>query len=194
VESNIGDVVEQVAIKFPIYANTQLFIEKDMKITWQEIKDIFASNFKEDLEDHQVYVNIHKSSLYKVTCRYPTFLCMDVIHWVVSHNDLKTMTLSNTNGTQLATFRTENYHQMYHLLQSMNYMDALFFTPNNNLNSRDIFKHWVKEPSKLTTTPNEVHKKKSLKKAYQLLVIFTCCLYGKESMETFPQSWVVRLD
>ena len=53
-------MVEHVPINFPIYADTQLFIDKDMKITWQEIKDIFVGNFKEDLEDRQVYVNIHK--------------------------------------------------------------------------------------------------------------------------------------
>ena len=32
-------------MNLPIYADTQLFIEKDMKITWQEIKDIFLSSF-----------------------------------------------------------------------------------------------------------------------------------------------------
>ena len=60
VESSIGDVVEQVSMDLVFYANTQLFIEKDMKITWQEIKDIFARIFKEYLEDRQVYVKIHK--------------------------------------------------------------------------------------------------------------------------------------
>ena len=79
-------------------------------------------------------------------------------------------------------------------LQSVNYMDALFFTPNNNVNSRDILKHWVKEPSKLMKTPNQVYKTKSLRKSYQILVIFACHLYGQDSTETFSQSWVVMLD
>lgn len=39
VESNTGDMVEQVPMNLPIYAYTQLFAEKDMKITWQETKD-----------------------------------------------------------------------------------------------------------------------------------------------------------
>jgi len=97
-------------MNFPVYADTQLFIEKDMNITWQEIKDIFAGSFKEDLEDQQVYVNIHKSSLYKAACSYPTFPCVDIIHWIVSHTNPKTMTLSSASGTQLATFRMKNYH------------------------------------------------------------------------------------
>lgn len=51
IESNTGDVVEYVSRKFSVYEETQLFIEKDMNITWQEIKNIFVDNFKEDLED-----------------------------------------------------------------------------------------------------------------------------------------------
>lgn len=80
IERITGDVVEKVPMKPPIYADVQLFIEKDMKITWEEINDIFAGSFKEDLEDRQVYVNIHKSAMYRVACRYPAFPCTDIIH------------------------------------------------------------------------------------------------------------------
>lgn len=80
VKRSTGDVVEQVSMNLPIYAETQPFIEKVMKITWQEIKDIFGGNFKEYLEDNQVYVNIHKSGLYKVASRYPSFPCAYIIH------------------------------------------------------------------------------------------------------------------
>ena len=44
-------MVEYVPMKLPIYVDTQLFVEKDMKMTWPEIKDIFSYSFKEDLED-----------------------------------------------------------------------------------------------------------------------------------------------
>ena len=67
-------------MNLPVYAGTQLFIEKDIKITWQEIKDIFVGSFKEYLEDRQVYVNIHKSGLYRVACKYPAFRYVDIIH------------------------------------------------------------------------------------------------------------------
>lgn len=35
IESITRDMVEHVKIKFPIYADTQLFVEKGMKITWK---------------------------------------------------------------------------------------------------------------------------------------------------------------
>jgi len=56
-------------MNLPIYADMKLFVEKEMMITWQEIKDIFAGSFKEDLEDRQDYINIHMLGLYRVGCR-----------------------------------------------------------------------------------------------------------------------------
>lgn len=78
VESSTGEAIEQVLVNFLVYAYTQMFIEKDMKLKWDDIKDIFVEDFKEDLEDSHVYINIHWSCLHKVACMYPTFL--DIIH------------------------------------------------------------------------------------------------------------------
>lgn len=50
VERSTRYVADKVPIHLPIYVDTQLFVENDMKITWQEIKEIFAVGFKEDLE------------------------------------------------------------------------------------------------------------------------------------------------
>ena len=69
VESNIGDVVEHVSMNLLIYVDTWLFLEKDMNITWQEIKDIFTGYFKEDIEDWHVYMSVHRSGLLEVACR-----------------------------------------------------------------------------------------------------------------------------
>jgi len=37
VESSTGDVVEQGPMTLAVYTDTHLFIEKDIKITWQDI-------------------------------------------------------------------------------------------------------------------------------------------------------------
>jgi len=88
----------------PIYQDTKLYLDKDIKLKWQEVNEKFAGTYGEDLEDCQVYMNIHKSRLYQIACRYPAFPCADMIHWIVSHTGLETMTLSNVSGTKLATF------------------------------------------------------------------------------------------
>jgi len=144
VESTTRDVVEQVYMSLPIYEDTNFFIDKEIKIKWQDINDIFSGTFEENMEDHKVYVNIHKSGLYWVACRYPTFPCTDMIHWIVSQTDLEAMVLSSASGKKLAIFREENFQEMYHLPKPVNTMDAPFTNPNNNAKSRDILKSWVR--------------------------------------------------
>ena len=73
-------------------------------------------------------------------------------------------------------------------------METPFNIPSNNTSSRDILKNRVKELDKFRVTPNQVYKTKILSKEYQYLVIFACRMYGQESTETFPQSWVITLD
>ena len=59
IESIIGEAVESTPVYFPIYSNTQLFVEMESDITWKKVNEIFLSRtFKVDLEDRHVYVNI----------------------------------------------------------------------------------------------------------------------------------------
>ena len=100
----IGTTVEQVSSSMPICEDTKLYLDKDAKLKWQEINEAFTSTFGEGLEDHQVYMNIHKFNLYWIACRYLAFPCTNMIHWIVSHTDPETMTLSSVSGTKLETF------------------------------------------------------------------------------------------
>ena len=117
-----------------------------------------------------------------------------MIHWIVSQTDLKTMTLSSVSGTKLATLWKRDYDDMYQMSEPVTVMKTPFSLPNNNANSRDILNNWVKETARFRLTPNKIYKTKILRKAYQYLVIFACHMYGQESMETFPQNWVIALD
>jgi len=117
-----------------------------------------------------------------------------MIHCIFSHIDPKMMTLSSVSGIEIATFRAQDYQQMYHLPKPLITMETPFNIPNNNANSRDILMNWMKEPTKFRMTPNQIYKTKILWKVYSYLVIFSCRLYGQESTETFPQSWVIVLD
>lgn len=57
-ESGTGEAVEQTWVDFPVYAETQLFIEKGSSLIWKHIKDTFTKDFEEYLEDRQVYLSI----------------------------------------------------------------------------------------------------------------------------------------
>lgn len=73
IKSAIGDMFEQMSMSLPIYEETKFFIDKDIKIEWQDINDIFSCTFEENLEDRRVYVNVHKFGLYQIPCRYLMF-------------------------------------------------------------------------------------------------------------------------
>ncbi len=60
----VGEAVEQVSSSLLIYEDTNMYIDKDIKLKWQEVNEIFIGTFGEDLADCQVYVNIHKFNLY----------------------------------------------------------------------------------------------------------------------------------
>ena len=78
--SATGAEIERVSTSLPIYEDTKLILDKDIKLKWKDFNDAFASTFGEDLKDHQVYVNIHKFGLYRISCRYPMFPCANMIH------------------------------------------------------------------------------------------------------------------
>lgn len=139
-------------------------------------------------------MNIHNSGLYWITCRYHTFPCADMIFLIISHTDPKTMTLSSVSGMKLATSWTQDYDEMYQMSKPMTIMETPFNLHGSSANSRDMLKNWVKEPTRFGMTPNQIYKTKILWKVYQYLVIFSRRLYGQESTETFPQSWVITLD
>jgi len=83
----------------PIYEDTKLLIDKEIKIKWQDINNIFLGTFDENLEERRVYVNIHKSRFYQIACKYLKFPCTNMIQWIVSHIDPETMVLSSVSGT-----------------------------------------------------------------------------------------------
>jgi len=108
VGSETRDAIEQMSMGLPVYKDTKLVIDRDIKMKWQDINNTFSGTFEEDLENRSVYVNIHKSGLYLIACRYPTFPCADMIHYIISHTDPETMMLSSVSGTKLATFRVKD--------------------------------------------------------------------------------------
>lgn len=80
IESVTRDAVEQVSIGLPMYEDSKLFIDKENKMKWKYTSNIFLGTFEENLGDEGVYVNIHKSGLYQITCKDLAFPCVNMIH------------------------------------------------------------------------------------------------------------------
>jgi len=91
-------------MSLPIYKDTKLIIDKYIKMKWKEVNAIFLGTFGKDLEDYKVYVNIHKSGLYRIQCKYRAFPCTYMIHSIISHTNPEMMVLSSVYGIGIATF------------------------------------------------------------------------------------------
>lgn len=139
-ESATGATMEQVSSSLPIYEDTKLILDKDIKPKWQVVNDAFTGTFGEYLEDLQVYINIHKSSFYRIACRFHAFSSRDMIHWIILCTDPDTMTWSSVSKTRIATFRVVDYDEIYQMSEPMTIMETPFNLPSNNGNSRDILK------------------------------------------------------
>jgi len=146
--------------------DAKLYLDKDIKLKWQQVNETFACTFREDLKDREVYMHIHKSGLYLIACRYPSFPRADMIHWIISHTDSKTMTLSSVSGMKFETLWERNYDEMYKMVELVTIMSPPFILPNNRVNSRDILKDWVKELARFRMKPNQIYKTNILRKVY----------------------------
>jgi len=146
---------------------------------------LLAKIFKEDLEDQHVYNIVKKSGLHRVSCKYPTFPCENVISWIVSHIDVKTITLSSNSVWNLATFLVVYYRHMYHFLEPEKLMDSHFYATNSYVGTKYVVEIWVKEPSKFRQAPTNIDKTKYLMRAHQFSIILDCRIYGQPSTETF---------
>lgn len=76
-----------MSVNLPVYANTHFSIEEGIKSTWQKIKDTFAEDFKEDLEDRHFYIS-----------------------YIISHTYLETVTMSSASRIELTNFNAYYYH------------------------------------------------------------------------------------
>jgi len=49
--SATGEAVERVCTSLPIYEDTRLIVDKDIKLKWKKVNDAFSGTFGEDIED-----------------------------------------------------------------------------------------------------------------------------------------------
>lgn len=105
--------VERASSSLLIYEDTMLYIDKEIKLKWQEVNETFFGTFEEGLEQYEVYMNIDKYDMYQIAWKYPAIPCTDMIHWIISHIDPETMTLNSVSGTKIETLWECDYDEMY---------------------------------------------------------------------------------
>jgi len=146
-------------VTMPFLSNTQIFIEKYSYITWHIVKYVFTTtNYKADLEDRHVYINVLKSGFHKVWCMFPISPYEDIIKWILPHIDTKKMTLISVSGWRLTSYMAHDFHLMYHFPFPKAYIYSHFYAITSCLRTKDVIKIWMKEPSKFHQTPNHTYR------------------------------------
>lgn len=73
IESETGDVVEQVSMILPFYEDTKLFIDKEIKMKWQDINDNFQEHLMriwKTIESMSTFTSLAYSGLHAGILRF----------------------------------------------------------------------------------------------------------------------------
>lgn len=108
-EENTNEPIKIAKPSIPIYANTHCFVDKTIEVTWSNIYNTFMKEkFPEDLEDVHAYINIKRSKIHKIECKFPVLSCIEAIEWIILHMDYSHLVLRNESGDYLATYYGEH--------------------------------------------------------------------------------------
>lgn len=96
--------------------------------------------FPKDLEDVHAYINIKKSRIHNITCKYPVTPCDEVIEWIVTHMDDSQLVLCSESGKHLATYYGEDMQTYYKMLKPNKYANDSFYKIQDNLDTNNVIK------------------------------------------------------
>lgn len=78
--------LEVTKSNIPIYVDIECFTEKMTNVTWSKIYNMFMQDtFPKDLEDVHAYININKSRIHGIACKYLVMPCVEAIQWITIH-------------------------------------------------------------------------------------------------------------
>lgn len=72
-------------------------------------------------------------------------------------------------------------------------MDPYFYATTGYINTKDVIKMWVKEPSKFHQTYKNTYMTSSLRNMFQYLIVLCCWIYRQKNVECFLEGWVYML-
>lgn len=126
--------------------------------------------FLEDLEDVHAYINIKKSRIHKITCRYLVMSYTKVVECIITHMDCSHHVIRSESGSHLATYYGEDMQMYYKMLKSNEYANNSFYTRWTTLNTTNVIKKWSWELAKFSHRPLAVYPTKLLRDIYQHLI------------------------
>ena len=174
----------------PIFRYTACNISKTTKLSWYNIYEEFVNkDIPETQEDFQVYINIKKSRLDKVTTHPLGFPCSKTIEWIFHCTDTNSWMIRGHDRAPIANISLADISAYYRLPERQELFNtrwlAKFGTP-----MKVILREWWQDLSKFRVKIDQAYRTEGLHKVYQLIFAVMFWLYGKANYDVFYGTWV----
>jgi hypothetical protein len=141
IEASIG-----AKMAFPRWEEVLKKIKKE-----EPLKYTLHSHLETRKFDDEVLLNIHKAYLHMVARRSPIFPCIELLKWIIDHNDAQKCLINDDNDKCVRVFLLSEVHSYYKLKDSKLKLSTNFilsFYASHNTNK--IMLSWWREDKKFT--------------------------------------------
>lgn len=83
--------------------------------------------FLKELKYVNEYINIKKSRMHKVSCRYLVMPCVEAIEWFITHMDDFHLVLCSESGSDIATYYGDDMQTYYKMIKPTKYENDNFY-------------------------------------------------------------------
>jgi hypothetical protein len=146
--------------------------------------------FSQGLEDNSnlnIFKNIRRSKLYKVTTHAIAFSCIEAISWIFSHVNLETKYILNVRDHPITSFQASNIASFYHLDKGERSIDKNMIK-EFPLKVKDMFKIWYKPIKPFKSRPSSAYPTNLLRMLYKYVVVMLCRLCEELDASKFPMT------
>jgi hypothetical protein len=170
-------------------------------LRWEDLfKEIKHEEFLEyaphsDLDmrnlDDEVFVNIHKAYLHMVVSRTPVFPCIELLKWLINHNDAQKCVINDDNGQIFRVFLLVEVQKYYKLREPDEYLNKDFFVKfYQKHDTSKIMVSWWREDKKFTNQNSGWYPMANLRQPYIYLMALLCWLHGEKYCSMFSEAWM----
>jgi hypothetical protein len=141
--------------------------------------------------DDEVFVNIHKAYLHMVARRTLVFPCIELLKWLIDHNDAHKCVINDDNGQITGVFLPVEVQKYYKLREPYECLNKDFVVKfYHKHDTSKIMVSWWREDKKFTNQNSGWYPMTNLRQPYIYLVALLFRLHGEKDCSRFSEAWM----
>ena len=174
-----------------IYEDTKCIIGVDPEYKWGEIYRLITRREVPDIgfEEENIYANIERSSLMKISTRPKLFPCSEVIGWILPRADVTTMILENVDKQGYAAYSPGYVALAYHLPEAQIYLTEDWLK-SIRMDLVETLKRMLMPGKNFRTRPTREYDTASLRTPYKFIALMLNRIFGRAHGKRFKFDWV----